>query len=118
MTNHEERQAWLQGLKVGDLVVVDPGCGGQYEYESRIKRRTKTFLITLAGGKYRIADGRKQLAGLGGFVYPRLIEPTPELLCEIHKHTLTAKFRTHPWNRVSLDILKAIDKLLPKESPE
>jgi hypothetical protein len=71
-----EYAAWLQSLKVGDLVGVGMGYGNQYRVVLRKVGRASKTQIVIADGTYRRSDGGAR----GSVNWDKLIQPTAEML--------------------------------------
>ena len=101
-------QEWLDGLKVGDEVVIL----GDRDYISKVERFTKTLIITTGGRKFR-----KNGTSPGSWYSGILAEPTKERVDKIRQTRLANFLRQQvKWEELSLEKLREIFHLLPKSS--
>lgn len=98
-------QEWLDGLKVGDDVIVTSGNWSSRNQISTVERITKTLFVLARCRKFRRCDGR---APGGGYYYARIEEPTRERVQEIRRMKLVDHMRACDWGAKSLEILEAV----------
>lgn len=101
-------QKWLDELKLGALVVVEPSGLGE-SYKTRVERFTRTLIILHNGRRFRRKDGIEP----GGVWHSTMLrEPTTERLSEIRRTALVLRLRGLNWSKRSLEVLEAVDTLI------
>lgn len=102
---------WLASLKVGDEVVIR----GRHDSLSRVTRFTGTQIIA-SRCRFRKRDGRMVAADCWNS--SSLVQPTPEIRNKIRQVNLARKMGGVTWSLMPLDVLTAVDNLLPKTRSE
>lgn len=97
---------WLKNLKVGDEVLI--GQAGVPDFTTKVKRFTRTLIITEQDGRYRRFDGRSS----SRISTHCLREPTQERLEKLQHRLWSVKLRHHKWQDESLCTLAKIVQLL------
>ena len=106
--NREEKQAWLDGLRVGDRVYVHTRHSKSI---TAIENITKTRRIITKSGHRFNADG--SLSGRGsGWNFADIDPVTDEILLEFKMKKIISKINDVNWNTVSFGNLAKIAAIL------
>ena len=110
------RQAWLDGLKKGDVAVVRFARKSSVEFEYY---QTTVDLVSNP-----VDDGPRRIYA-GGYVYNRegkwyethlLVEPTPEALNEVERTKLIDRLVELRWKRLPLPVLVKVIGVIEADS--
>ena len=100
-----DRKTWLEGLRVGDRVIISDHAGN---FVTTVQRLTKTLIITVQGKcKYRRSSGQ-----CVGYSYGSLAEPTQANMDRIARLNLARHLRKYDWKRLSLETLRTIRTII------
>lgn len=113
MANDEKRQAWLKGLKAGDMVVRVFGRSGRELLA--VEKVTPTQVVLHRNMRYRKADGRSTNPGYGYRPRSHIEEPTPDKTADIRREILVRQLEGVRWEALSLQTLEAVAAALPTE---
>lgn len=113
MTNDEKRQAWLNGLKAGDMVVCTFGRDGRELLP--VEKVTPTQIVLARGKRFRKVGGRSVAPPSSFDTRARIEEATPETTAAIRKAALVSRVERVRWDALSLQALEAVAALLPQE---
>jgi predicted ATP-grasp superfamily ATP-dependent carboligase len=104
---NEEYSQWLNGLKVGDKVIVN---GRNGYYVEQVAKITPTQIQT-SKEKFRKETGRR--IGDDAWIIAHLEKPTPEILATIKKRIVVAKLRHKvKWEDCDLETLTKVFELV------
>src|SRR5690349_16442262 len=98
-------EAWLAGLKAGDLVVIVQRYG---DSRSRVARLTATQVVLQNGLRFRRADGGR--IGASAWDHSWCVEPTQDRLDEIERRKSCDELRAMQWSKLPLDVLRSVMK--------
>lgn len=112
MTDDEKRQAWLKGLKAGDIVVRVFGRSGRELLA--VEKVTPTQVVLHRDMRYRKADGRSTKPGYGYTPRSHIEEPTPDKTADIRREMLVRRLEGVRWAEFGLEVLEAVAAALPK----
>jgi hypothetical protein len=117
MQGYEEEtasnQAWLDGVRKGDVAVVRFSRGIAHEYYKSV-----VDLVATVGnnGPRRIyVDGRVFNSSGSYFLSHQLVEPTPETLNEVERSKLHARMLELDWRRLPVVVLAKVVALVESD---
>ncbi|WP_214771347.1 hypothetical protein [Exiguobacterium sp. s133] len=108
MTNREEKQAWLDGLQVGDKVYIRTR---HTKSITAIENITKTRRISTKNGHRFNADGSQYGRG-SSWDFADIDPVTDEILLEFKMRKIISKIDEVNWNKVSFGNLTKIAEIL------
>jgi hypothetical protein len=99
-------QAWLDGLKVGDEVVVEHGSYYANPELTKVLRRTPSGRIITAGAEFNPNGWARQQDVYGR--RSRLRQPTPQLREKVERLSLVGTLSSVKWDQQPLEVLRAV----------